>query len=132
MIDLREQTDLRQLIRVIHSAAGVVSGVTAAMHLAAAVPTPAWQSRPRPCVVVAGGREPRTWYGYPTHRILENVGSLPCCATGGCWHGRTVPLHDGKDERLCERVIEGHPKCMWMIRPRQVINAIESYLEGME
>ena len=130
VIDLRGKTDLRQLVRLVHSAVGILSGITAVMHLAAAVPTPNWQTRPRPCVVVAGGREPRTWYGYGTHRILETVGALPCCATGGCWTGRTVPLHDGKDGRLCERVLHGHPHCMWLIRPEAVIAAVETYLEA--
>lgn len=130
VIDLRGQTDVRQLIRIVHSACGVLCGITSLMHLAAAVPLPTWQRRPRPCVVVAGGREPRTWYGYPTHRILETVGSLPCCANGGCWHGRTMPLKDGHDERLCERVLSGHPKCMWLIRPEAVILEIEKCLEG--
>jgi ADP-heptose:LPS heptosyltransferase len=132
VIDLRGKTSLRQLVRLIHSASGVVSGITSVMHLAAAVPLPSWQHRPRPCVVIAGGREPRTWYGYGSHRILETVGSLPCCATGGCWHARTVPLHDGQDGRLCERVINGHPKCMTLITPRMVIDAIETYLQGTD
>lgn len=132
VIDLRGQTDVRQLVRVIHSACGVLCGVTSTMHLAAAVPLPAWQRRPRPCVVVAGGRESRTWYSYPTHRILESVGTMPCCRDGGCWQARTVPLNDGtdSDKRLCERVIGGHPKCMTMIRPESVILEIERYLES--
>lgn len=132
VIDLRGLTDIRQLIRVIHSSCGVLSGITSAMHLAAAVPLPAWQRRPRPCVVVAGGREPRTWYSYPTHRVLESVGSLSCCRDGGCWHARTIPLNDGadSDKRVCERVIGGHPKCMTAIRPESVIMEIEKYLEG--
>lgn len=134
VINLVGQTDVRQLIRVIHSACGVVSGITSVMHLAAAVPLPLWQKRPRPCVVVAGGREPRTWFGYPTHRILETVGSLSCCATGGCWHARTVPLSDGHDDRLCERVRNDSPACMTAIRPESVILEIERVLEcqGLE
>ena len=132
VIDLRGQTDVRQLIRVIPASCGVLSGITAAMHLAAAVPLPTWQRRPRPCVVVAGGREPRTWFGYPGHRILESVGTLPCCRDGGCWHARTIPLNDGaeSDKRVCERVIGGHPKCMWMIRPESVILEIERILDS--
>lgn len=136
VIDLRGQTDVRQLIRIVHAACGVLSGITSLMHLAAAVPLPTWQRRPRPCVVVAGGREPRTWYSYPTHRVLESVGTMPCCREGGCWHARTIPLNDGSDcdNRLCERVIGGHPKCMAMIRPESVIMEIERYLdsEGIE
>lgn len=132
VLDLRGRTDIRQLIRVVHASCGIVCGITSAMHLAAAVPLPTWQRRPRPCVVVAGGREPRSWYGYPTHRILESVGTLPCCRDGGCWNARTVPRNDGtgSDQRLCERVVSGYPKCMAMIRPESVILEIERYLEG--
>jgi ADP-heptose:LPS heptosyltransferase len=130
VIDLRGQTSVRQLIHVMHAASGVLCGITAAMHLAAAVPLPSWQHRPRPCVVIAGGREPRSWYGYREHRILETIGALPCCRVGGCWHSHVVPTKGIKGERLCERVIDGSPKCMWMVRPEQVILAIEQYLEG--
>lgn len=129
VLDLRGQTSIRQLIHVVHAACGIVCGITSLMHLAAAVPRPTWQHRPRPCVVVAGGREPRTWYGYPTHRILESVGSLPCCIAGGCWQSHTVSL-GGTDERLCERVVSGHPKCMTLIRPEEVILNIERILES--
>ncbi len=132
VIDLRGQTNLREFVRLVHSACGVLSGITAAMHLAAAVPLPSWQNVARPCVVVAGGREPRTWYGYPTHRILETIGSLPCCAFGGCWHSHVLPFGDGNDSgrRFCERVIEGKPKCMWMVRPESVISEIERILQA--
>jgi hypothetical protein len=129
VIDLRGQTDVRQLIRLVHSAAGIVCGITSLVHLAAAVPLPTWQRRPRPCIVTAGGREPRTWYSYQSHRILETVGSLPCCRDGGCWHSHTVSL-GGEKERLCERVINSHPKCMQMIRPESVILEIEKCLES--
>lgn len=131
VISLVGRTSVRQLIRTIHSACGVLSGITSAMHLAAAVPLPTWQRRAKPCVVVAGGREPRTWFAYPGHRILETVGSLSCCRDGGCWHARTIPLNDGTDgdKRLCERVVGGHPKCMTVIRPESVILEIERILE---
>lgn len=129
VIDLRGQTDVRQLIRLVHSACGVVCGITSLMHLAAAVPRPTWQRRPRPCVVIAGGREPRTWYSYKNHRVLETVGSLQCCRDGGCWQSHTLSI-GGENERLCERVINNHPKCMQMIRPESVILEIERCLEG--
>jgi ADP-heptose:LPS heptosyltransferase len=130
VIDLRGQTTIRELVQLVHASCGVLCGITSFMHLAAAVPRPMWQKRQRPCVVIAGGREPRTWYGYPTHRILETVGALPCCATGGCWQSHTMPIDTTKEERLCERVIDASPKCMHLIRPEQVILAIEQYLEG--
>lgn len=129
VINLVGQTTVRQLIQLVHSSCGVVCGVTGLMHLAAAVPCPTWQRRPRPCVVVAGGREPRTWYSYPTHRILETVGSLSCCSEGGCWQSLTFPAGE-PGERLCHRVVNGWPKCMTMIRPESIILEIERILEG--
>lgn len=102
VLDLRGKTDLRQLVRLVHHADGVVCPVTSLMHLAAAVPTKSGDLRP--CVVVAGGREPSQWEAYPGHRYLDTIGALPCCANGGCWKSRVVPLGDGdeKDKSLCE------------------------------
>ena len=85
VLDLRGRTSLRDLVRLVHHAAGVLCPVTLLMHLAAAI-----EPRPdgppvRPCVVVAGGREPRSWEAYPGQRYLDTIGRLPCCARGGCW-----------------------------------------------
>jgi hypothetical protein len=131
VIDLRGKTNHRDLIRTVHSASGVLCGITCLVHLAAAVPTPRWMPS-RACVVVAGGREPRSWYGYKTHRILDTVGAMPCCRTGGCWKSRTVKLHDASpsDGNLCERVVNGFPKCMWSISADDIIRAIDLQLES--
>jgi ADP-heptose:LPS heptosyltransferase len=58
VIDLRGQTDLRQVVRLMYHAQGVLCGVTGLMHLAAAVAVRPDRIQPRACVVVAGGREP--------------------------------------------------------------------------
>ncbi|MCB1243828.1 MAG: glycosyltransferase family 9 protein [Verrucomicrobiales bacterium] len=135
VIDLRGKTDIRQLVRLVYHAQGVLCPVTFLMHLAPAVPTMPGAPKSRPCVVVAGGREPVHWEAYSGHRFLHTQGSLPCCETGGCWKARTVPLGDGdeKDRRqnLCLRVTpQGLPKCMDMITAGDVIRAVESYFEG--
>ncbi len=134
VIDLRGQTDLRQLIRLVYHSAGVVCPVTLGMHLAAAVETKRGSSKNRPCVVIAGGREPPHWEAYPHHQFLHTVGALYCCDHGGCWKSRTVPLGDGdpKDRpgNLCVDVVKGLPRCMAMIEPSMVINAVECYLNG--
>ena len=130
VIDLIDQTNVRQLIHTMHAACGVLCGITSAMHLAAAVPIPNWQKRPRPCVVVAGGREPRSWYGYTTHRILDTVGTLKCCAEGGCWNAHVVPITGQPTDRLCSRVVNMAPSCMNLITPEMAINAISQYLES--
>jgi hypothetical protein len=134
VLDLRGWTSLRQLIRLVYRAQGILSPVTCLMHLAAAVPAPPGRPTLRPCVVVAGGREPAHWEAYPGHQFLHNVGALPCCAQGGCWKKRTVPLGDGSDndepQQLCTMPVGSLPRCMDMITPGDVIRAVESYFEG--
>ena len=133
VLDLRGKTDLRQLIRLVYHAQGVLCPVTLLMHLTAAVETKG-QTRTRPCVVVAGGREPPHWEAYPQHQFIHTVGALPCCERGGCWRARTVPLgdHDEKDgpEHLCLDVVGGLPHCMHLITPEEVIRRITLYFDG--
>lgn len=134
VFDLRGKTNIRQLIRLIHHSQGVLCPVTSLMHLAAAVETKHANRKVRPCVVIAGGREPAHWEEYPGHQFLHTIGSLSCCANGGCWKSRTLPLGDGdlKDAvgGLCTKVLDAHPLCMSMISPEKVIESIESYLAG--
>ena len=131
VIDLRGKTTLRELIRLVYHAQGVLCPVTLLMHLAAAVETKPGAPKSRPCVVVAGGREAPHWAAYPTHQFIHTVGALPCCAEGGCWRMRTVPLGDGDDrdekENLCVDVVNGLPRCMDMITPEAVIERIELF-----
>lgn len=130
VLDLRGKTSLRDLIRLMYRADGVVCPVTLHMHLAAAVPCPPGRKRLRSCIVVAGGREPVHWEQYPGHHFLHTVGALNCCATGGCWKSRTVPLNDGSPlddpNALCHDVTPGGlPRCMDMITSEQVCHCIE-------
>lgn len=134
VIDLRSRTGLRDLIRLVYSAQGVLCPVTLLMHLAAAV-EPAPDAPPsRPCVVVAGGRESPHWEAYPTHQFLHRVGTLPCCATGGCWRSRSVPLGDedahDRPEALCVNTVENLPRCMADIKTEEVVAKVELYLDG--
>jgi ADP-heptose:LPS heptosyltransferase len=134
VIDLRGKTDLRQLIRLVYHAQGIVCPVTMAMHLAAAVEVRPGMPKNRPCVVIAGGREPPHWEAYTHHRFLHRVGALKCCDNGGCWKSRTVPLGDGdkKDDKdsLCLDVVGNLPRCMHLISAEEVIAAIETYFDG--
>lgn len=133
VIDLRGKTSIRQLVRLVHHAQGVLCGVTFPMHLAAAVPVRG-KPRNRPCVVVAGGREPPHWEAYPHHQFIHTVGSLRCCDHGGCWRARAVPLGDGdkKDlpESLCVDPVGKLPRCMDMITAPDVVRRIEMYFSG--
>jgi ADP-heptose:LPS heptosyltransferase len=134
VIDLRGKTSLRQLVRLVYHSQGVLCPVTFAMHLAAAVPVKGGKPKNRPCVVVAGGREPPHWEAYPHHQFIHTVGALRCCDHGGCWKARTRPLGDGdkKDqpESLCVDVVGDLPRCMDMITPGEVVCRIERYFEG--
>lgn len=132
VLDLRGRTSLRELIRLVYHAQGVLCPVTLLMHLAAAVESKPGGPPDRPCVVVAGGREPPSWEAYPAHQFIHTIGMLPCCAQGGCWRSRSVPLGDGdeKDEpmHLCLDVVKNLPRCMHLITPAQVTRAMDVYL----
>ena len=138
VINLVGRTDIRQMVRLMYHARGVVCPVTFAMHLAAAVETPAGRPPHRPCVVIAGGREPPHWEAYPCHQYISTVGMLPCCQGGGCWKSRCQLVGDGdvKDrEDVCVDIVQLSDslriaRCMDMITPADVIRRIEMYLVG--
>jgi ADP-heptose:LPS heptosyltransferase len=134
VLDLRGKTDLRQLVRLIYHSQGVLCGVTLLMHLAAAIEVKDGMPKNRPCVVVAGGREPPHWEAYPHHQFIHTVGALRCCDSGGCWKSRTEALGDGSEqdlpENLCVDTIGGLPRCMDMIADAEVTRRIETYFDG--
>ena len=133
-VDLRGQTTVRELVRLVYHAQGCLCGVTALMHLAAAVELKPGCSARRPCVVIAGAREPAHWEAYPSHQFLHSIGSVACQENAGCWRGRTVALGDrtahDKPESLCQNVSGGLPRCMDLIRAEDVIGAIEKSFRG--
>ena len=135
VIDLRGKTDLRQLIRLTYHAQGVLCPVTLMMHLAAAVEVKGGFPKNRPCVVVAGGREPPHWEAYPHHQFLHTVGALACCDDGGCWKARTVPIGDGDAKdlpgNLCVDVVGRLPRCMDMITVSDVVGRIAMYIDNI-
>jgi len=138
VIDFIGKTNLRQLIRLIYHSVGVLCPVTFGMHAAAAVPVKSGRPLNRACVVIAGGREPMQWEAYPHHRFLSTNGCLSCCDNGGCWTSRCQKVGDGdeKDEKhLCLQPVKVSkdlviPKCINMIKPNDIIRAIEMYYEG--
>jgi hypothetical protein len=137
VINLVGQTNMRQLIRLVYHAEGVLCPVTLLMHLAAAVPVKPGKPKTRACVVVAGGREGSQWEAYPQHQFIHTTGGLPCCPEGGCWRSRCQLVGDGdkKDEEdLCDRPVQvTHnvciPECMHMISTHDVVRRIETYYE---
>ncbi|MCL4177400.1 MAG: hypothetical protein KJ072_06605 [Verrucomicrobia bacterium] len=134
VIDFRGQTTLRELVRLVYHAQGVLCPVTSLMHLAAAVPLKDGLAGARACVVVAGGREPAHWEAYPGHQFIHTNGVLPCCAAGGCWKDRVVPLGDGdprdRPQSRCVDVVRGLPRCLDLIAAEDVAGRIELFFQG--
>ena len=138
VINLVGQTSLRQFINLIYHSIGVLCPVTFAMHGAAAVPVKKDNPPSRACVVIAGGREPAHWEAYPNHRFLSVNGTIDCCAKKACWRSRCQKIGDNDEKdfkNLClyptktlTNIVV--PKCMDMIKPVDVIRAIETYYEG--
>jgi ADP-heptose:LPS heptosyltransferase len=137
VVDLVGQTTLRQMVRLMYNAAGVITPVSFPMHLASAVEMHPWYKRKhRPCIVLAGGREPQVWEAYSNHQFLHTCGMLPCNSQGGCWKSRTVPVGDGdkKDTAgLCERPVKTEageivPQCMDMISVEDVVKRVQGYV----
>jgi hypothetical protein len=127
--DLIGKTTLRELFDLVRRARGVLCGVSLLMHVAAALE--------KPCIVIAGGREPVQWNAYPKQHYLHTVGMLPCSSPqgemgGACWRSRVVPLGDGTelDKHPCERPVGVVPECMTLIRPEAVAELILRYNEA--
>lgn len=140
VLNLVGKTSLRDMMRVIYHADGVICGVTSAMHIAAGLQ--------KPCVVLAGGREAWWWEAYVRentglggaevaaklaypHRFLHTIGLLDCCQRHGCWKNKVTKFQD--DPSVCKYPIvkpgQAIPKCLDMITPRHVIEAVMSYYE---
>jgi ADP-heptose:LPS heptosyltransferase len=141
VINLVGQTDLRQFMSLVYHADGIICPVTCAMHLAAAFN--------KPCVVLAGGREPWWWEAYTRetwavsatepcpddfveHRFLHTMGELPCCRKIGCWKSGLGEKRLGKN---CRRLVnvrgQKQPACMAAIAPELVIGAVHDYMNGL-
>lgn len=65
-----ERTGIRDLFRLVYHADGCGSLISSLMHIAAGFH--------KPCVVVAGAREPARFEQYPFHRYLHNQGTQLC------------------------------------------------------
>lgn len=134
----------RDLMRLVLHCQGVCTIVSNFMHLAAACN--------KPCVVVAGGREPYTWEAYDEytrklnmpdftkericgedfipHVYLHSLGLLECCKTKACWKSK---LGQGLPHENCCDIVASpgqlrEARCMEIIQEDHVIEAIEKYL----
>lgn len=134
-INLIEKTTIRELICLCLHAVGGLCPVTFLQHIMA--------SAEKPCTVLVGGRENISWVAsYPYQTLLHRIGSsLPCCKKQACWLSRIMPLYDDKllpgsnismDKSLCKlpvtHTIMPVAKCMYDIKPIDVIKIIETYI----
>lgn len=134
-VDLVGKTTLRDTVSLMYHAGGVVSGISFGMHLAAAVPMPPGGRDRRPAVIIAGGRESIPLIQYPTQTVLHNIGQLHCCLGGACWKNKAHVAAGQTPDCLQPIKVRDDltlPRCMTMIKPEQVIDAIEGYLAGEE
>lgn len=117
------ETGFRDLFNLFYHCQGSVGLVSLQMHLAAAFD--------KPCVVIAGAREPTSWEAYPFHKYLHYQGAMRCpkgdgwqqsdTMTRACWRG---------DIEACTNKVNGYAKCLSMITVDDVVNAVKSYYEG--
>lgn len=137
VIDLRGKTNIRQFITLMCIADLVISHVSFAMHLSAAVSNGLnVRHKLLPCIVIAGGRENPYWGRYPWHSFLHTVGSnMECCKDNACWQCRVEKIGDGAphDGDICRYPVhvEGHktrPLCMNRVTPEIVSNQIDLFL----
>ncbi|MBI5817469.1 MAG: class I SAM-dependent methyltransferase [Verrucomicrobia bacterium] len=115
------KTNVRGLIRLIYHSDGVVCPITSTMHLSAAIPVKPGGPDPRPCVVLAGGRESVAYIQYRGHTVLANVGALPC-SKRPCGQSNFDPKNGCK--RPVQIGAQQIPECMNMIKPADVVAAI--------
>lgn len=149
VLDLVGQTSLRDMMRVINNADGVICTITSAMHMAAALG--------KPCVVTGAGREEWWWEAYSKdnpglenvrnllpvdHKYLHTIGKLDCCSKKGCWKNKVQKSES--DKSFCHYPVQAEknqmvPLCMDLITVEKVVAAVLSYymdgtlplLEGM-
>ncbi len=131
-VDLTGKTSVRELIRLIASThcVGVVSAITAPMHIGAAFG--------KPLVTLAGARE-KDWVArYPDSEWIRTS-----CQNQGCWKLRAVPFESKNlpiaiadpypqfNGSLCTFPDGDHASCMTAITPERVIQGIERFRRVM-
>jgi len=117
-LSLVGQTDLRQLIRLMYWADGVMTPISFPFVLAAAFD--------KPGVIVAGGKEGIRWQTYETSRYLTTIGQTECSRYSGCWRGGTygkcIEQVDFKGKKV--------PKCFNLIEPYMIVDEVIKYYLG--
>ncbi len=137
------KTSLRDVLWLVYHAEGVICPVTYSMHVAAALE--------KPCVVIAGGREPWWWEAYvnaPERHFGEDcvpiktphkylTGSDVCPRGMGCWTVHTAPSPANSKETLCDQIVHDDsgqtiPLCLASITPAMVVEAVFEYRRAFD
>jgi ADP-heptose:LPS heptosyltransferase len=130
-INMIGKTCLRDYFRLSYHSDGSIGPVSMHVHVSAAFR--------KPCVVIAGGREPYRWEAYPNHRYICTNGFLECCRDDGCWKNWNKYQIDDIckkktpdwEEKSCKNLIGETSKCMNMITPEMVAEEILGYYEDV-
>lgn len=107
-------TGIRDLFKLFLNAEGSIGLVSFHMHLSGAF-------EGKPCIVVAGAREPVSFTQYAGHRYLSTDNCLPC-GIKACWHCNI----DTCTNLTANKV----PKCVDLITPEDLTRALNLYYEG--
>lgn len=126
VVELAGKTGIRDSMRLVYHAEGIVCCITFLQHLAAALPRPPGKTAVRPCVVIAGSREGQFVTQYPGQNILHTIGAMDCCSSGGCWKSHVVDVGAMSDR--CLRPSNGYAECMKRVSPERVIQTVLSMI----
>ena len=115
-----KHTGIRDLFKLFLNAEGSIGLVSFHMHLSAAFN--------KPCIVVAGAREPVSFTRYYGHQYLTTEGCLPCSSGNACWHCNINSCshlieYDGNIENKV-------PQCVDIIQPEDLTRALNMYYIG--
>lgn len=138
VVNLVGKTNYRQFLRLVAFSRGVVCPITSGMHAAAAFN--------RPCVVVAGGREPWWWEAYTRetwrvncgteppadfmpHAYLHTMGQLSCCRHHGCWKSGVGEKRTSNCVDVV-KAVERVPHCLALLTPEMVAQSVRAYERG--
>jgi len=113
------ETGVRDLFKLFLNAEGSIGLVSFHMHLSGALY--------KPCIVVAGGREPVSFTRYPGHQYLATDGTMEC-ARKACWHCSIDACTNLviREETMEKKI----PKCVDIIPPEELTRALNRYYEG--
>jgi ADP-heptose:LPS heptosyltransferase len=115
-----KETGIRDLYKLFLNAEGSIGLVSFHMHLSGGLH--------KPCIVVAGAREPVNFTRYPGHRYLSTDGTMDC-ATKACWAcslDACKKLIEYPNKEHDQRV----PKCVDIIDPEELTHALNMYYRG--